>query len=274
VTIPFASGQVEHLAAILKAVSGFVLSGDKAYLIEPRLAPVARRFGMASVDQVLSRLKTAPSEDLIWAVAEAMSVNETTFFRDRAPFDLFRHEVAPGLAARRPGGKLRVWCAGVATGQEAYSLAMIGESLPTVQLDILGTDFSQRCLEKAQAGLYTQFEVQRGLPIRLLVDHFEKHDEMWRADARLRQAVQWRKQNLMADFRGLGPFDVVFCRNVLPYFDADTRKAVLEKIAAVMAPDGFLFLGATETAMDSNAFRPAPGRRGLYARDPEFRKAA
>ena len=270
----FAPGHVEHLAAILKAVSGFVLSADKHYLIEPRLAPVARRFGMASVDQVLGKLRATPNEDLIWAVAEAMSVNETTFFRDRTPFDLFKDEIAPGLAARRPGGKLKVWCAGVATGQEAYSLAMLGEAMAGVDLDILGCDFSQRCLEKAQAGVYTQFEVQRGLPIRMLVDHFDKQDEMWRANARLRQAVHWRKMNLMGDFRGLGPFDVVFCRNVLPYFDPDTRRVVLEKIAAVMAPDGFLFLAATETAMETEAFRPAPGRRGLYARDPGFRKAA
>jgi chemotaxis protein methyltransferase CheR len=207
-------------------------------------------------------------------VAEAMSVNETIFFRDKAPFELLRDEVAPALAARRSGGLLKVWCAGVATGQEAYSIAMLGDALPGVNFEILATDFSQRNLEKAAAGVYTQFEVQRGLPIRQLVDHFDKHDEMWRANARLRGAVQWKKQNLMGDFRGLGPFDVVFCRNVLPYFDAVTRKAVLEKIAAVMAADGFLFLGATETAMDSHAFRPTPGRRGLYARDPEFRAAA
>lgn len=270
----FAAPHVEHLAAVLKAVSGFVLSPDKAYLIEPRLAPVARRFGMASVDQVLAKLRTAPNEELIWTVAEAMCVNETTFFRDRVPFQLFRDEVAPGLAARRPGGRLKVWCAGVSTGQEAYSLAMLGLGLPGVELEILASDFSQKGLEKAAAGVYTQFEVQRGLPVRLLVDHFDKTDEMWRVNARLREAVQWRKINLMGDFRGIGPFDVVFCRNVLTYFDADARQAVLEKIAAVMAPDGFLFLGATETAMDSDAFRPTPGRRGLYARDPEFRKAA
>ena len=270
----FQPAQVEHLAAVLKAVSGFVLSPDKAYLIEPRLAPVARRFGMASVEQVLAKLRGSPNEELIWAVAEAMCVNETTFFRDRLPFQLFRDEVAPALAARRPGGRLKVWCAGVSTGQEAYSLAMLGLGLPNVALEILATDFSQKCLEKAAAGVYTQFEVQRGLPVRLLVDHFDKSDEMWRANARLRQAVQWRKVNLMGDFRGLGPFDVVFCRNVLSYFDADSRQAALEKIAAVMAPDGFLFLGATETAMDSDAFRPTPGRRGLYARDPEFRQAA
>ena len=270
----FASGHVEHLAAVLKAVSGFVLSPDKAYLIEPRLAPIARKFGMNSADAVLTKLRTAPTEELIWAVAEAMSVTETTFFRDRLPFQLFREEVAPALAARRPGGKLKVWCAGVATGQEAYSVAMIGLALPNVNLEILATDFSQRCLEKAAAGVYTQFEVQRGLPVRLLVDHFEKNDELWRANARLRQAINWRKVNLMGDFRGLGQFDVIFCRNVLPYFDGDTRKATLEKLAAVLAPDGFLFLGATETAMDSPAFRPTPGRRGLYARDPEFRQAA
>lgn len=270
----FQPGHVEHLAAVLKAVSGFVLTPDKTYLIEPRLAPVARRFGMASADAVLNKLRQSPNEELIWAVAEAMSVNETTFFRDRLPFQLFRDEVAPALAARRPGGKLRVWSAGVATGQEAYSLAMVGLALPNVELEILATDFSQKCLEKAASGVYTQFEVQRGLPVRLLVDHFEKADELWRANARLRQSVTWKKVNLMGDFRGLGTFDVIFCRNVLPYFDAETRKSVLEKLAAVMAPDGFLFLGATETAMDSAAFRPAPGRRGLYARDPEFRKAA
>lgn len=270
----FQAGHVEHLAAVLKAVSGFVLTPDKAYLIEPRLAPVARRFGMSSAEAVLTKLRQTPNEELIWAVAEAMSVTETTFFRDRAPFQLFRDEVAPALAARRPGGKLRVWCAGVATGQEAYSLAMVGLGLPNVDLEVLATDFSQRCLEKAASGVYTQFEVQRGLPVRLLVDHFEKSDELWRANARLRQAVTWKKVNLMGDFRGLGQFDVVFCRNVLPYFDADTRRATLEKLAAVLAPDGFLFLGATETAMESPAFRPAPGRRGLYARDPEFRKAA
>ncbi|MBX7248660.1 MAG: protein-glutamate O-methyltransferase CheR [Caulobacteraceae bacterium] len=264
---------MEHLAAVLKAVSGFVLTPDKHYLIEPRLAPVARRYGMASVEQVLGKLRTQPDEELIWSVAEAMSVNETTFFRDKAPFDLLRDEVAPALAGRRAGGRLKVWCAGVSTGQEAYSIAMLGAAAG-LDLEILGTDFSQRCLEKAVAGVYTQFEVQRGLPIRQLVEHFDKQDEMWRANARLRQSVHWRKQNLMGDFRGLGPFDIVFCRNVLPYFDADTRRTVLEKIAAVTAPDGFLFLGVTETAMDSDAFRPAPGRRGLYARDPEFRLAA
>lgn len=265
---------VEHLAAILKAVSGFVLSPDKAYLVEPRLAPVARREGLTSVEAVLAKLRTAPDENLIWAVAEAMSVNETTFFRDRAPFDLFLREIAPAIAARRDDRTVRVWCAGVATGQEAYSLAMLGASLPDLKLEILGTDFSQRCLEKAAAGVYTQFEVQRGLPVRLLVDHFEKQDEMWRAGARLRQAVTWRKVNLLGDFRGLGPFDVVFCRNVLTYFDVATRQQVLDNIAAVMATDGFLFLGAAETALESHAFRPTPGRRGLYARDPEFRQAA
>lgn len=270
----FSPGHVDHLAAILKAVSGFVLSADKHYLIEPRLAPVARRFGMASVEAVLGKLRGSPDEDLIWAVAEAMSVNETTFFRDRLPFELFRDEIAPAIAARRAGGKVKVWCAGVSTGQEAYSLAMLGEGLQGVDLEILASDFSQRCLEKAQAGVYTQFEVQRGLPIRLLVDHFDKQDEMWRASNRLRQTIQWRKLNLMGDFRGLGQFDVVFCRNVLPFFDPDTRRSVLEKIAAVLAPDGFLFLGASETAMETDAFRPAPGRRGLYARDPGFLKAA
>jgi len=272
--VTFQPDHVEHLATILKAVSGFVLSPEKAYLIEPRLAPLARREGMASVEQVLLRLRRAPDERLIWAVAEAMSVNETTFFRDRSPFELFRDEIAPAIASRRRDRTVRVWCAGVATGQEAYSLAMLGLQMPEVKLEILGSDFSQRCLEKAQSGLYTQFEVQRGLPVRQLIEHFDKVDEMWRANARLRQAVAWKPVNLMGDLSRLGRFDVVFCRNVLTYFDEPTRRDVLEKIAGVLEPDGFLVLGAAETSMDSAAFRPAPGRRGLYARDPEFRKAA
>ena len=265
---------IEHLAAILKAVSGFVLSPDKHYLIEPRLAPVARREGLPSAEAVLAKLKSAPDENLIWSVAEAMSVTETTFFRDRVPFALFRDEIAPAVAARRKDRTVRVWCAGVSTGQEAYSLAMLADSLPDLRLEILASDFSRRCLEKAQAGLYTQFEVQRGLPVRLLLDHFDKVDENWRADARLRQAIAWKKVNLLADFSGLGPFDVVFCRNVLGVFDEATRRDVLDRIAAVTAPDGFLVLGATETAIDSIAFRQLPGRRGFYARDPAFRAAA
>lgn len=265
---------VENLAVILKAVSGFVLTPDKAYLIEPRLAPLARREGMASVEAVLSRLRRAPEEKLIWAVAEAMSVTETTFFRDRAPFDLFRDELAPAIASRRKDRKVRVLCAGVSTGQEAYSLAMLGLGMSDVELEIVGVDFSHRALEKAQAGIYTQFEIQRGLPVRLLVDHFDKVDEMWRANPRLRQAVTWKAANLMGDLSRLGGFDMVFCRNVLSGFDEPTRRSVLEKIAAILAPDGFLVLGATETAMETDAFRPTPGRRGLYARDPEFRLAA
>ena len=269
-----AADRIEHLAAILKAVSGFVLTPDKAHLVEPRLAQVARREGYPSVEAVLAKLRTAPTEDLIFGVAEAMSVCETTFFRDRAPFELFREEIAPAIAARRPGGEVKVWCAGVSTGQEAYSLALLADALPQVKLDILGSDFSKKCLEKAQAGLYTQFEVQRGLPARLLVDHFDKVDEMWRASPRLRQAVTWKKVNLLADFSKLGRFDVVFCRNVVSGFDAETRRDVLDRIAQVLAPDGFLVLGASETAIDSDAFRQVPGRRGFYARDPEFRKAA
>jgi len=266
--------RVEHLAAILKAVSGFVLTPDKTYMVEPRLSAVARREGLPSVDAVLAKLRTQPTEELIWAVAEAMAVTETTFFRDRTPFDLFRDEIAPAIAARRPDRIVRVWCAGVGTGQEAYSLAMLGEAMTDLRLDILGTDFSRRCLEKAQSGLYTQFEVQRGLPARLLIEHFDKADEMWRANDRLRQAVTWKKSNLLGDFSGLGRFDVVFCRNVLPGFDAATRRDVLDRLAQVTAPDGFLVLGAAETALESGAFRQLPGRRGFYARDPEHRAAA
>lgn len=264
---------VEHLATILKAVSGFVLSPEKSYLIEPRLAPVARREGLPSVQAVLAKLRRSPDEKLIWAVAEAMSASETTFFRDREPFRLFRDEIAPAIAGRRKDSRVRVWCAGVSTGQEAYSLAMLGLDMPQVKLEILGTDFSRRCLEKAQSGLYTQFEVQRGLPVRLLVDHFDKVDEMWRAGPRLRQAVSWKIVNLMGDVSRLGRFDVVFCRNVLGGFDERTRAEVLDKLAGAVEPDGFLVLGKSETG-DHPALRPLPGRAGMFSTDPEFRRAA
>ena len=270
---------VEHLAALLKARSGLILGPDKAYLVESRLAPVARRDGFGSVAELLTALRLKRDERLIGAVVDAMTTNETFFFRDKTPFDQFKDDVLPALAGRA-GGTVKVWCAACSTGQEPYSLAMIGEEerhrFPGLKLDILGTDISDRVLEKARAGLYTQFEVQRGLPIQMLVKHFEKVEDNWRINARLRGAVRWKNANLLEDLRHLGRFDVVYCRNVLIYFDAETKRRVLENIAGLMPDDGFLFLGAAETVLGvTEAFKPVPGKRGLYAKNPAFiRKAA
>ncbi|MCA1936432.1 MAG: protein-glutamate O-methyltransferase CheR [Asticcacaulis sp.] len=261
----------EHLAALLKQRSGLILGSDKTYLIESRLAPVARREGYANVAALLTALRTKRDEKLIYTVTDAMTTNETFFFRDKTPFDQFKSDVLPALAKSR-SGDIKIWCAACSTGQEPYSLAMMMEEsraqFPRVNLDILATDISERCLEKAQAGLYTQFEVQRGLPIQMMVKHFEKIDEMWRISPKIRQAVRYKKLNLLDDLRSVGRQDVIYCRNVLIYFDIETKKRVLEQMATLLADDGYLFLGAAETVLGiTDVFKPMAGMRGLYIKN-------
>ena len=269
---------IEHLASLLKARSGLILGSDKGYLIESRLAPIARKEGLPSVAHLLTALRMKRDERVIWAVVDALTTNETFFFRDKTPFDQFKDDVLPALASSR--SDLKIWCAACSTGQEPYSLAMVMDDLKgkygAMRVDILASDISERCLEKAQAGLYTQFEVQRGLPIQMMVKNFEKVDEMWRVKPHLKQNIRWKKLNLMDDLRHNGRFDVIYCRNVLIYFDMDTKKRILEQMAAMMPDDGFLFLGAAETVLGiTDAFKPAPGKRGLYQKNPAFaRKAA
>ena len=270
---------VTFVAEVVRKRSVLVLTSDKAYLVESRLGPLARQRELPSVEGLIQTLRTSKDEKLLWAVTDALTTNETFFFRDKTPFDQFRDEVLPALAPKRAAGPLRVWCAACSTGQEPYSLAMLMEDLkakhPALKLDICASDISDRVLEKAKAGIYTQFEVQRGLPITHLVKYFDKADENWQVKAHLRQLIRWRQFNLLEDMRVLGRFDVVYCRNVLIYFDPETKRKVLENIAAVMADDGYLFLGAAETVMGlTDAFQPAPGHRGLYARNPSFKKAA
>jgi chemotaxis protein methyltransferase CheR len=266
--------EIATVADLVRRRSGVVVDPDKTYLIESRLAPVARREGFASIRELIRDIGDKRADALIWPVVEAMSCCETQFFRDRTPFDQMRADVLPALAGRR-SEPIRIWSAGCATGQEPYSLAMLAEEQSGVRVDIFATDLSERCLEKAQAGLYTQFEVQRGLPSRLLIKYFEKVDDAWLLSPRLRQMVRFARLNLLSDLRANGPFDVVFCRNVLSAFDESTRKTVLEQIAATLTDDGYLMLGVGEAAsVLTPAFRPVSGRRGLYTRDPAYRVAA
>jgi len=263
---------IEHLAATLKTRSGLILGSDKTYLIESRLSPVARREGFANVSALLTALRTKRDEKLMAAVTDAMTTNETFFFRDKLPFDQFKSDILPALAKTRLSGDIKVWCAACSTGQEPYSLAMLMDEAraqyPRLNLDILATDISERCLEKAQAGLYTQFEVQRGLPITMMVKHFEKVDEMWRISPKLRSSIRFKKMNLLDDLRMVGRQDVIYCRNVLIYFDLETKKRVLEQMATLLADDGCLFLGAAETVLGiTDAFKPMPGMRGLYVKN-------
>lgn len=246
---------------------------DKTYLIESRLSPIARREGFANVSALLTALRTKRDEKLLSMVTDAMTTNETFFFRDKTPFDQFKDEVLPSLLKSRPTSEFKVWCAACATGQEPYSLAMIMEEMrikyPRLSLDILATDISTRCLEKAQSGLYTQFEVQRGLPIQMMVKHFEKVDEMWRISPKIRASVRFKAFNLLDDLRSIGRQDVIYCRNVLIYFDVATKKRVLDQMANIIADDGYLFLGAAETVLGiTEGFKPVSGVRGLYAKNP------
>ena len=260
----------DYLRKLLRERSGLVLAAEKQYLAESRLLPVARRNGMNTIDELIDRLKNKAPVPLTTQVVEAMTTNETFFFRDKLPFDHFRDTIMPALVAARARDKrIRIWCTAASTGQEPYSLVMLlkgmGAAISGYRIDILATDLSSEVLEKAKAGIYTQFEVQRGLPVQLLVKYFDQVGETWQLAPELRSMVQFRPINLLNDFSALGTFDVVFCRNVLIYFDQDTKTAMLDRIARQMPDDGYLVLGAAETVIGlTDAFKPLADRPGLY----------
>jgi len=264
------------VAALLYAGSGLVIGPDKLYLLENRLGPVMKKHALATLDALAGRIRSlstgALPGPLEQDIIEAMTTNESFFFRDDKPFTHFRNHALPALTAARPGNaKLRIWSAAASTGQEAYSLAMIlAENKPmlgTRTVEIIGTDIAREPLARAQEGLYTQFEVQRGLPIQNLVRYFRKEGANWRVVETLRAMVQFKIANLLTDLRGLGQFDVVFCRNVLIYFDQPTKTRVLEAIARQMPLDGQLYLGGAETVLGlTDAFVATPGERGVYTR--------
>ncbi len=268
----------DYLRKLLKDRSGLVLSSDKEYLVESRLLPIARRLGLKSLTELVQKLKSPGQEPLVVDVVEAMTTNETFFLRDKVPFDHFRQSMVPALLnSRASRRRVRIWCAAASTGQEPYSLAMclkeMGARLAGWRFEIIATDLSVEVLEKAKAGIYGQFEVQRGLPIQMLVKYFTQSGETWQVAADIRSMVQFRPLNLLADFSSLGTFDVVFCRNVLIYFDQPTKTDVMERIARMMEPDSYLVLGAAETVVGlTEAFRPVPEQRGVYAPNPNAPK--
>jgi chemotaxis protein methyltransferase CheR len=269
----------EYLRKLLKDRSGLMLSADKQYLVESRLAPVTRKHGLTSLGELVAKIK-AGNEDLTVDVVEAMTTNESFFFRDKIPFEHFRDAIMPQLmTARARERRIRIWCAAASTGQEPYSLAMMvkemKDKLGGWRVEILGTDISVDVLEKAKAGVYSQFEVQRGLPIQMLVKYFTQAGDTWQIAPDIRAMVQYRQHNLLAEFAGFGRFDVVFCRNVLIYFDQATKSSVLNRIARQLDPDSYLVLGAAETVVGlSDAFKPIPEKRGLYAPNREPRLAS
>jgi chemotaxis protein methyltransferase CheR len=259
----------EYLRKLLKERSGLDLSADKQYLVESRLVPLARRSNLAGIPELCAKMKSG-AEPLIAEVVEAMTTNETFFFRDKVPFDHLKEAVLPALVqARAARRSLRIWCAAASTGQEPYSIAMClkeaGHLLSGWRTEIIATDLSTAVLEKAKAGVFSQFEVQRGLPIQMLVKHFTQTGELWQLNADIRSMVQYRQLNLLQDFGHLGTFDIIFCRNVLIYFDQATKAGIFDRMSRMIEPDGVLALGAAESVVGiTNAFKPFPDRRGLY----------
>jgi chemotaxis protein methyltransferase CheR len=262
--------EYEYLRKFLRDHSGLDLSADKQYLIESRLLPLARKAGISGIGELVQKLQGAGSGALVTSVVEAMTTNETFFFRDKVPFDHFRDTIMPEIIKARAGRRsVRIWCAAGSTGQEPYSLAMslkeMGAALTGWRVEIIATDLSQEVLEKAKAGIYSQFEVQRGLPIQMLMKYFKQTGETWQINPELRAMIQHRQLNLLHDFAQLGTFDVIFCRNVLIYFDQDTKINIFNRLARQIEGDGFLVLGAAETVVGlTDTFKPIPEKRGLY----------
>jgi len=264
------SDEFDVLSSLVRKQSGLVLTRDKAYLLESRLLPVARKWRLKSLAELAGALRGLADSEMVRDVVEAMTTNESFFFRDVKPFDQFKSFVLPHLLQSRAKTRsIRIWSAACSSGQEPYSLAMILSEQRTQlagwRIEILATDLSTEILDKAQAGLYSQFEVQRGLPIQLLVKYFKQQAERWQIDPAIRAMVSFRKFNLLDDMAALGRFDVIFCRNVLIYFDQPTKTLVLERLSRQMALDGHLYLGGAETVLGiSEKLQPVPAQRGIY----------
>ncbi len=261
--------EFQSICAFVRKNSGIVLSQSKEYLVQSRLKPVAEQHGFADTGALVRGLNSAPRAVQL-AVTDAMTTNETFFFRDKTPFTLFEEIILPELIkARRASGRLRIWCAAASTGQEPYSLAMLllkhRAKLGGIKAEIMATDLSPSAIERAREGRYTQFEVQRGLPVDLLVKYFTQEGTQWVISDEVKRMVRFSLLNLLESYAPIGSVDVVYCRNVLIYFDGETKKQVLSAVRKVMRPDGYLVLGAADTVMGNNGeFERANNKRGLY----------
>jgi chemotaxis protein methyltransferase CheR len=261
-----------YISDLVRQHSAIVLEPGKEYLVESRLIPVARSEGLPDLAGVVARLRSSRDRRLTARVVEAMTTNETSWFRDRQPFELFAKEVLPDLAVTRAGvRRLNLWCAASSSGQEPYSLAMLLQDWllahPDWQVRVTASDISEQMLDRARAGRYSQLEVNRGLPAAMLVRHFDRTGTEWQLKEPLRRMVDYRNINLAVPFPpGMGPYDVVFCRNVLIYFDAAVKRAILDRIRRVLRPDGYLFLGSAETTinLDSSFERVQVDRATCY----------
>jgi chemotaxis protein methyltransferase CheR len=260
----------ELLSRLVRERSGLILTRDKVYLLESRLMPVARKHGLKGLEDLVLTIRGRLDGPIVRDIVEAMTTNESLFFRDIKPFDQFRNLVLPRLLqARAARRSFRIWSAACSSGQEPYSLAMILDELQAKlagwKVEIVATDLSNEILDRARAGIYSQFEVQRGLPVQYLIKHFKQDGDKWHIADKLKAMVTFRAFNLLEEMAALGHFDVVFCRNVLIYFDQATKGRVLAGVARLLPADGVLYLGGAETVLGvSDRFEPLPGERGIY----------
>lgn len=256
---------------LLRKESGLIITPEKMYLLESRLLPLAQKYTAQGTLESLAQKLRGFEPDIQRAVIEAMTTNETSFFRDITPFQRLKEDLLPFYIKSRAAQKsLRIWCAACSSGQEPYSISMLLKEYPLLngwRIDILATDLSNPILAQAKTGSYSQFEVQRGLPVQMLVKYFNKQGDNWIVKPELKDPITFKPANLLTDIPHLGSFDIVFCRNVLIYFDVPTKAKVLDAIKGVLKQDGTLFLGGAETVIGiSESFKPLPDTRGVYVR--------
>lgn len=264
--------ELTFMINLLKQRSGLTLTPEKAYLLESRLTPIARQRDMDGLSALVKALQSNPPQDLLTEVTEAMTTNESSFFRDGKPFEHFMKIVMPGVIERAGSRKkINLWSAACSTGQEPYTLAVTwleeAAKFPGITLEMLGTDLAQKVVDKAIKGQYSQFEVQRGMPIKTLIKYFKPQpDTSWVAGDQLKAMVKFKAANLLDNLTGFGRFDIIFCRNVLIYFDEATKAQVIDRLCNQLELGGYLFLGATEVIMESNKARLelVPETRGIY----------
>jgi chemotaxis protein methyltransferase CheR len=260
----------DSFCAYLRRASGLVLDADKRYLVESRVTPVMRRAGLVELGDLVRVLEQGRMPSLAQEVVQAMTINETYFFRDRVPFDLLRELILPEIITARAAQKrLRIWCAASSTGQEPYSISMIldefGARLAGWRVEIVATDLSEAALAKAKKAVYSQFEVQRGLSTAQLLRYFDQVGDMWQLKEMIRSRVDYRHFNLLSDYGAFGNFDLIFCRNVLIYFEAERKADVLNRMTRLLAPDGLLALGSSESIIGLNTkLKQHPKHRGYF----------
>ncbi len=235
--------------------AAIVLEKEKNYLVEARLSPLVRRHGFISMSELVAQMRSQPGNGLSWHVVEAMTTNETSFFRDIHPFELLKKNVLPELIQRRAAQRqISFWCAASSSGQEIYTILMLlRENFPQLQtwkINFIASDISKEMLDRCREGCYSQLEVNRGLPAPLLVKYFQKIGTQWQIKEDLRRMVDFRQMNLAQAWPALPSMDIIFMRNVLIYFDVETKKAILSRMKKVFKPDGYLFLGGAETTLN------------------------